>query len=146
MTPLTHTVRIDRLADRAAAYGMPGVQADGMAVESVATVVGEAVDRARTGGGPTLVEALTYRFCGHMPGDTEPYRTREEVAAWRQRDPITAERERLLRAGMQAADIEGCGASVAAALNEAESAAVAAPLPEVADLALGTADWMEWER
>ena len=146
MTPLAHTVHIERLADRAAAYGMPGVQADGMDVQAVATVVGEAVDRARTGGGPTLVEALTYRFCGHMPGDTEPYRTREEVDRWRERDPIAGERGRLLRAGVDKADIQGRDTAVAAALDAAESAALAAPLPDVADLALGTADWMEWER
>ena len=146
MTPLASTVRIERLADRAAAYGMPGVQADGMDVEAVAAVVGEAVDRARSAGGPTLVEALTYRFCGHMPGDTEPYRTRDEVDRWRQRDPITIQRERMLRGGVGEADIRDRDQSVATALGAAENAALAAPLPDVSDIALGTAGWMECER
>ena len=146
MTPLHHTVRIERLADRAASYGMPGVQADGMDVNAVTAVVGEAVERARSGGGPTLVEALTYRFCGHMPGDTEPYRTREEVDRWRARDPITSLRDAMLRAGIGELEIRDREASVAAALDAAEAAALAAPPPDVADIGLGTTEWMEWER
>jgi TPP-dependent pyruvate/acetoin dehydrogenase alpha subunit len=146
MTPVGRTVRIERLADRAAGYGMPGVQADGMDVHAVATAVGEAAGRARSGGGPTLVEALTYRFCGHMPGDTEPYRTREEVDRWRERDPITSQRGVLLRAGLGEAEVQARETSVAAALAAAEEGALAAPPPETADIALGAAEWMEWER
>ena len=146
MTPVGRTVRIERLADRAASYGTPGVQTDGMDVHAVAAAIGEAAARARSGGGPTLVEALTYRFCGHMPGDTEPYRTREEVDRWRERDPITSQREALLRAGHGEAEIKASEASVAASLEAAEAAALAAPPPDVADIALGAADWMEWER
>ena len=146
MTPVGHTVRIERLADRAAGYGMPGVQTDGMDVHAVAATIGEAVDRARSGGGPTLVEALTYRFCGHMPGDTEPYRTREEVDQWRARDPITSQRGVLLRAGIDEAEVHGREKSVAAALAAAEEGAIAAPAPKTADIALGAAEWMEWER
>jgi len=146
MTPLANAVRIDRLADRAAAYGIPGDQVDGMDVEAVTGVVGEAVHRARSGDGPTLVEALTYRFCGHMPGDTEPYRTREEVDRWRERDPITIQRERMLRAGLDEGDIRSRDEAIASALAAAESAALAAPPPDLSDIALGTAEWMEWER
>ena len=146
MTPVGRTVRIERLADRAAAYGLPGFQADGMDVQAVATAIGEAVGRARSGGGPTLVEALTYRFCGHMPGDTEPYRTREEVDRWRERDPITSQRGVLLRAGVGEAEVQAREKSVAAALAVAEEGALAAPPPETADIALGAAEWMEWER
>jgi TPP-dependent pyruvate/acetoin dehydrogenase alpha subunit len=146
MTPVGRTVRIERLADRAAAYGMPGFQADGMDVHAVAAAIGEAVGRARSGGGPTLVEALTYRFCGHMPGDTEPYRTRDEVDRWRERDPITSQRDVLLRAGVGVSEIQDRETSVAAALAVAEEGALAAPPPETVDIALGAAEWMEWER
>jgi len=81
-----------------------------------------------------------------MPGDTEPYRTREEVDRWRERDPITSQRERMLSDGLAEADIRGCEESVEASLAAAESAALAAPPPDVSDIALGTAEWMEWER
>ena len=146
MTPLARTVRIERLADRAAAYGMPGVQVDGMDTHAVAAVVAEAAGRARSGGGPALVEALTYRFCGHMPGDTEPYRTREEVDRWRERDPITSQRDVVLQAGVGEAEVQARETSVAAALAAAEAGALAAPPPELADIGLGAAEWMEWER
>jgi TPP-dependent pyruvate/acetoin dehydrogenase alpha subunit len=146
MTPLANIVRIERLSDRAAAYGFPGVQVDGMDVDAVATVFGEAADRARSGGGPTLLEALTYRFCGHMPGDTEPYRTREEVDRWRERDPITSQRKLILGDGLSEAEIGLREESVEAALAAAENAALAASPPDVSDIALGTAEWMEWER
>jgi acetoin:2,6-dichlorophenolindophenol oxidoreductase subunit alpha len=117
-----------------------------MVVHAVATAIGEAVGRARSGGGPTLVEALTYRFCGHMPGDTEPYRTREEVDRWRERDPITSQRDVLLRAGVGEAEVQAREKSVAAALAAAEDGAIASPPPERADIALGATEWMEWQR
>jgi pyruvate dehydrogenase E1 component alpha subunit len=146
MTPLHRTARIERLADRSGSYGMPGVQVDGMDVNAVKAVVGAAVERARSGGGPTLVEALTYRFCGHMPGDTEPYRSREEVDRWRARDPISGQRDAMLRAGIGEAEIREQEVAVATALDAAEAAAMAAPVPDVADIGLGATEWMEWER
>lgn len=79
---------IERIAQRADGYGMPGATVDGNDVEAVHAAVAEAVDRARTGGGPTLVEAETYRLKGHSKSDKNLYRTREEIAAWRERDPI----------------------------------------------------------
>jgi len=87
-TPLGQHCRVERLADRAAAYGMPGVQVDGNDVEAVRLAVGEAADRARSGDGPSLVECLTYRWHGHMEGETTSYRSSDEVAEWRQRDPV----------------------------------------------------------
>jgi pyruvate dehydrogenase E1 component alpha subunit len=115
-------------------------------VAAVESVVREAADRARDGGGPTLIEAMTYRFCGHMPGDTEPYRTREEVDRWRARDPLLTWRDGLIRAGVSKPQILAAETSVARALASAEAAALDAPLPDVADIGRGTAEWMEWER
>jgi len=75
-------------ADRAAAYGIPGVIVDGMDVLKVRQTVSEAVERAREGQGPTLVECLTYRYYGHSHSDPRAYRTREEEAEYRAKDPI----------------------------------------------------------
>jgi TPP-dependent pyruvate/acetoin dehydrogenase alpha subunit len=83
-------VAIERLSDRASAYGIPGVTVDGNDVVEVREAVREAVDRARGGNGPSLVEAVTYRYRGHSKSDQQLYRTRDEVDEWRQqRDPIT---------------------------------------------------------
>jgi acetoin:2,6-dichlorophenolindophenol oxidoreductase subunit alpha len=89
--------RIERISDRAAAYAMPGVTVDGNDVEAVHAATAEAVERARTGGGPTLLECVTYRIRGHYEGDPEPYRTEVEIEHWRTRDPLAIAGERLRR-------------------------------------------------
>jgi pyruvate dehydrogenase E1 component alpha subunit len=89
------------VASRAAAYKIPGVEVDGDDVQEVYRVAKEAIGRARAGGGPTLIEAKTYRFLGHHEGDPgTDYRTREEVEAWKRRCPIATLRERLLQSGL----------------------------------------------
>lgn len=87
-TPLKDVMSIDRIADRAAAYGIPGVTIDGNDVLAVYEAVGKAAERARAGEGPTLIECMTYRWEGHNVGDPEVYRTREEVNEWRKKCPI----------------------------------------------------------
>ena len=82
------SMAVENIADRAGAYGIPGVTVDGNDVEAVHEVVTTAVDRARAGEGPTLVEALTYRWKGHSKSDKNLYRTREEISEWRDKDPI----------------------------------------------------------
>ncbi len=82
------SIAVKHIADRAAAYGMPGVTVDGNDVEAVDAAVSTAVQRARAGEGPTLVEAETYRWKGHSKSDKNLYRTREEIAEWRGKDPI----------------------------------------------------------
>lgn len=76
------------IADRAKGYGMPGVIVDGNNVEEVYRVTGKAVDYAREGKGPTLIEAKTYRQEGHWIGDPQVYRSKDEVSAWKEKDPI----------------------------------------------------------
>jgi TPP-dependent pyruvate/acetoin dehydrogenase alpha subunit len=87
-TPMRDTTPIDDLADRAQAYGMPGVIVDGQDVAAVHAAASEAVARARAGEGPTLLEAKTYRFRGHSRTDPAKYRPPGELDRWKQRDPI----------------------------------------------------------
>ena len=81
---------IEHIAERAAGYGIPGVTVDGNDIEAVHDAVAEAVQRARAGQGPTLVENVTYRWKGHSKSDKNLYRTKEEIADWRTKDPILA--------------------------------------------------------
>ncbi|MCA9898371.1 MAG: thiamine pyrophosphate-dependent dehydrogenase E1 component subunit alpha [Ardenticatenaceae bacterium] len=81
-------VNIERISQRGCAYGIPGVTVDGNDVLAVQAAVAEAVERARAGDGPTLIEALTYRYRGHSKSDRQAYRTRDEVKEWQDRDPI----------------------------------------------------------
>ena len=82
------SMAVDTIAERASAYGIPGVAVDGNDVAAVYDVVHAAVERARAGDGPTLVESLTYRHKGHSKSDKNLYRTREEISEWRDKDPI----------------------------------------------------------
>lgn len=82
------SMKVEHIADRAAAYGFPGVTVDGNDVDAVYKAAAEAVDRARNGGGPTLIEALTYRHKGHSKSDKNLYRTKEEIEFWKTQDPI----------------------------------------------------------
>ncbi len=99
-TPLEEHTRVHRLAERAAAYGIPGVTVDGNDPLSVYSAVTEAVGRARTGQGPTMIEAETYRWHGHMEGETAQYRSSEEIAEWKKRDPIELFQRQLLDEGL----------------------------------------------
>jgi acetoin:2,6-dichlorophenolindophenol oxidoreductase subunit alpha len=87
-SPLRETTPLDDLAERAKAHAMPGVIVDGQDVDAVHDVVSEAVARARSGDGPTLVEAKTYRYRGHSRTDPAKYRAEGELDRWKQRDPI----------------------------------------------------------
>ncbi|TPE70398.1 pyruvate dehydrogenase (acetyl-transferring) E1 component subunit alpha [Halalkalibacterium halodurans] len=93
-------INIEHIADRAAGYGIPGMVVDGNDVFAVMNVVGRAVDRARRGEGPTIVEAKTYRWKGHSKSDAKKYRTREEEKEWREKDPIARLRATLVAEGI----------------------------------------------
>ena len=86
--PWKKASKLSSIANRACAYGIPGVTVDGMDVLAVRGAVVEAAERARRGEGPTLIECKTYRYYGHSHSDPRAYRTREEEAEWRSRDPI----------------------------------------------------------
>ncbi len=87
--------RLENIADRAQSYGMAGAIIDGNDPEAVFLAVSSAVKTAREGGGPTLIECKTYRFHTHFEGEPDTYRSKEEVAVWKQRDPLSVYRKRL---------------------------------------------------
>ena len=119
---------IENIAERAAGYGIPGVTVDGNDVEAVHQAVGNAVARARQGEGPTLVESVTYRWKGHSKSDKNLYRTKEEIAEWRERDPILRfERAVLDRGVLDQAAVEAARAQATRDVRNAVRAANAAP-------------------
>jgi pyruvate dehydrogenase E1 component alpha subunit len=136
MTPIGEMVKLEQLADRAAGFGIPGVTVDGYDPVAVYGATLAAVDRARSGGGPTFVEAMTYRLVGHMIGDTEPYRTQEEVAEWRARDPVHTFPQRLIEEfGVSQAEVEAAQAEVEDHMAEVVRFALESPWPSAAEIA-----------
>jgi pyruvate/2-oxoglutarate/acetoin dehydrogenase E1 component/TPP-dependent pyruvate/acetoin dehydrogenase alpha subunit len=93
--PWAKASKLPDVSSRACAYGIPGETVDGMDVLAVRGAVAQAVERARRGEGPTLIEAKTYRWYGHSHSDPRAYRTRDEEADWKKRDPITVMKENL---------------------------------------------------
>jgi pyruvate/2-oxoglutarate/acetoin dehydrogenase E1 component/TPP-dependent pyruvate/acetoin dehydrogenase alpha subunit len=98
-TPLYKHTGVQRLSDRAAAYGIPGVTVDGNDAWAVLAATQEAVARARQGEGPTLLECLTYRWHGHMEGEVATYRNPDEIEDWKQKCPIRRLEGELLESG-----------------------------------------------
>ena len=134
-TPFSLAFHIENVADRAVAYNMPGVVVDGNDVLAVYEVARAAVERARQGRGPTLIECKTYRQCGHSRSDPRTYRSREEEAAWRERDPIPNFRKWLLaQPACSAQEIEEIERGVEQAIIEAIAFAESSPDPQPADL------------
>jgi pyruvate dehydrogenase E1 component alpha subunit len=121
---------VENIANRAVGYGMPGIVIDGQDVVAVYDAVSKAVDRARRGGGPTLIEAKTYRLRGHFEGDPEAYRTKEEIEEWRKRDPLVRIEERLKGEDATDQDLEAVRQKVQHEVDEAAELALAAPMPE----------------
>ena len=113
-------------ADRAPANGMPGMLVDGNDVVAVRDAMSVAVHRARSGAGPSVLEALTYRHFGHSRTDPGTYRPAEEVQEWLARDPLLVARRRLEVQGTPAADIDAAAERAAAAVAAAVDAALAA--------------------
>jgi pyruvate dehydrogenase E1 component alpha subunit len=115
---------------RGEAYGVTSIDVDGMDILAVYQAASQAVARARAGRGPTLIVADTYRFLGHMAGDTEMYRDAAEVAEWRKRDPIAGLARRLREAGlMDASGLEAAESEAREKVDAAEAFATASPAP-----------------
>lgn len=135
-TPVEYAVAVSKIADRAAAYNMPGVTVDGQDVIAVWEAATLAVQRARSGGGPSLIECETYRYYGHHQGDdTRRYRTKEEEAAARGKDCIQRFRERFLRDGSLALEeLASIDKKNKEKLDEAIVFAENSPLPEPEEL------------
>jgi len=131
--PVSKSVPTKNVADRAAAYGIPGVVVDGMDVIAVYEAVHEAVERAQRGGGPTLIECKTYRFRGHHEGDPKRggiYRSEEEIQEWEKRDPTKNLREKLVEEKiLTEEEINAIEKSVEEAVEEAVNFAKESPFP-----------------
>ena len=129
-TPMQKVTGGADIAARADAYGMRSARVDGNDLWAVSDTAREAVEHARAGGGPTLVEAQTYRHYGHSKSDPATYRPKEEVERWMERDPLTIARARLLELGTGEGEIDGAERDVRAELDRAVENALAAPYPD----------------
>jgi 2-oxoisovalerate dehydrogenase E1 component alpha subunit len=135
-TPQSVQMAIANVADKAPGYGIPGTICDGMDPIATYAAVKAALDRARTGGGPTLVEAKCFRFLSHSTDDDDrTYRDRAEIAQARKDDPVPAFERVLIEAGViDAAAVKQLKTQVLRETNEATDAAEALPYPAAADL------------
>jgi pyruvate dehydrogenase E1 component alpha subunit len=127
LTPIAAMVSDPDLSRRGEPFGVPGVRVDGNDPEAVAEVAKAAINQARDGGGPSLIEAATYRIAGHYIGDAESYRDEAELDAARRVEPIVVSRARLLEAGASENSISEVEERVEGELREAVSSALASP-------------------
>jgi pyruvate dehydrogenase E1 component alpha subunit len=146
-TPIGEVTAVENPgADRASAYGLEAILIDGNDVDVVFATANAALEKARSGGGPSLIEAQTYRHGGHSRADPGKYRPDEEVAAWMERDPITTYRTKLLDAGVDEAALDAIDAETSARVDNAEETARnSSPPPlEIAQIDLwsdGSSSW-----
>ena len=133
MTPSHETTSVVETHKRASGFGLGSKRIDGNDVEAVYNAVAQAAARARAGGGPTYIEAMTYRLWGHMMGDPEVYRTKEEVVKARENEPIVRLGRRLLALGCEDADLRRLEAEAEAIITDSLQFAESSPLPEPAD-------------
>jgi pyruvate dehydrogenase E1 component alpha subunit len=132
-TPISAVTAVPNpAADRAGAYGLPAEIIDGNDVIKVQETIKIAVERARAGEGPTVIEALTYRHYGHSRADPAKYRPADEVERWMQRDPLVVAREQLNGLGVDAADVDAINGRVAEMIKAAVQEAKDAPYPDPA--------------
>lgn len=125
-TPGHEVTSVPDIAIRASSYGIPGVVTDGMDLTAVLGVAREAVARARGGQGPTLIEAKTYRLCGHSKSDTgRGYRSTQELEFWQSRDPIATWRTQLIGAGVPLHVLEEIDSAVNGEIEAATQFALA---------------------
>jgi len=134
-SPVRETTPIDDLARRADAYAMPGQVVDGQDVEVVFAAVGEAIARARGGGGPTLLEMKTYRYRGHSRADPARYRPEGELDRWKERDPIELLGAKLAGEGrLSTGDQARMRTDVQAEIDAAAQRAQEAPVPTLEEI------------
>lgn len=130
-TKQQEATNVTDLADRAQGYGIPGVVVDGNDVFAVYDAAKEAVERARRGEGPTLIECKTYRWTGHFVGDACLYRSKEELEAWKAKDPLLQARNKLLTDGTATAEeLDAIDKAATAEMMEAVKFAEDSPFPE----------------
>jgi len=134
-TKFEHGTTVKNVADRAVSYSMPGVTVDGNNPLAMYAAAKTAVDRARAGEGPTLIEAMTFRFFGHVFGDNDFYIDKEEKAQRMAQDPCPAYRSWLIQEGYaQEAELAALEAEAEAAIDEAQAFSLESPFPDLAEL------------
>jgi pyruvate dehydrogenase E1 component alpha subunit len=134
-TAISEVIAVEHpAADRASAYGLEGIIVDGNDADAVYEVATAAYERARSGNGPSLIEALTYRHKGHSRADPGKYRPDEEVEEWLKRDPLDIYRERLLSLGVAEETLNGMEAAALSEVEAATEASKNAPPPDPAVL------------
>jgi len=133
-THISLAMKIENIAEQAASYGIPGQIVDGMDVIAVREITQQAIERARKGDGPTLIEAKTYRYMGHSRGDPGQYRSEDEISNWRSLDPVPKFRAYLLDQGINGQMLKSVEESVDDAISEALDYALAAPDPHPSEL------------
>jgi TPP-dependent pyruvate/acetoin dehydrogenase alpha subunit len=135
-TPAEYALSVKDVADRGAAYGMPGVIVDGQDVVAVWEASQAAVERARSGGGPTLIECKTYRYYGHHQGDNPlRYRTAEEERLARERDCLARFRERMRQTGpLTSVELDELDARSRRLIDDAVAFAQGSPVPDADQL------------
>jgi acetoin:2,6-dichlorophenolindophenol oxidoreductase subunit alpha len=127
-TPIAEVTAVEHpAADRAAAYGLPRIVIDGNDADAVYRTMRDAFALARSGGGPSLIEAMTYRHSGHSRADPAKYRPEGELERWKERDPIPMYRERLRQFGVADAAAEAIEAEVRQTVDDATEACKASP-------------------
>ena len=134
-TKYAYGTAVARVADRAASYSMPGVHVDGNDAVAMWQAAGQAIARARAGDGPTLIEAMTYRFYGHIFGDADNYMDKAEKAQAMEADPVPALRAALIAQGhANEAELAAMEAAIEKEIDEALQFALDSPYPDVAEL------------
>ena len=133
MTPSHETTSNVETFKRAAALGFESIQIDGNDIEAVYNTVEEAAVKARAGGGPVYIEAMTYRLWGHMMGDPEIYRTKEEVTKAREQEPIVRLGRRLTELGYDDSDLSRFDSEAEAIMADALQFAESSPIPQSED-------------
>jgi len=134
-TPVERASAVSDIYRKASAFGIPAVRVDGNDVLAVRDTVRGMAEKARDGGGPQLIEAMTYRFRGHSMGDPQRYRTREEVETAKSGDPIVSWRDRVLKLGLAVeAELEKISSEVEARVENAVRFAESSPVPEEREL------------
>ena len=135
-TPFEYASSVEALSDRAASYDMPGFYVDGMDVFAVYEAAGLAIERARAGDGPSLLECKTYRYYGHTVFDDPlTYRTKEEEDYYKSRDPLKLFREKVLPEGeISQSELDSIDTDCLNLMEEAVEFADSSPMPEVSDL------------
>jgi pyruvate dehydrogenase E1 component alpha subunit len=134
-TRYENVTSVDQISKRAIGYGMPGVTVDGNDPFAMYAVAHAAIERARNGEGPTLIEALTFRFYGHVFGDNDSYMTKEEKAEAIAKDPLPIFRARLIADGVADEDrLNALEADIAAQIEEAIQYALSSELPPLEEI------------